>query len=259
MTTYDLESIPSAVAYRDGLLAISTKVTPTHRRIFQAQYHSPKHTATATQIATLAGIKGGHMVVNVLYGKLGHHFCDVTGFKPELRPGDTARWWAVWSTGISTATQGFLWALRPQVCQALIDLGWIQEAPVLEDAFRENDEELLSRARQLTEAERQQRLRFSPKKAASVQVLRMEFQRNPNVVASTLYRAKGFCELCQQPAPFERESDGTPYLEVHHIVSLADGGDDTLENTLALCPNCHRELHFGNDKKRHNQSAQATR
>lgn len=139
MTTYDLESIPSAVAYREGLLAIRAKVTPAHRRIFQAQYYSPGHTATATQIAALAGIKGGHTVINGLYGKLGHHFCDATGFKPELRPDDTARWWAVWSTGISTATQGFLWTMRPQVCQALIDLGWMQEAPVLEEVFRESD------------------------------------------------------------------------------------------------------------------------
>ncbi len=23
-----------------------------------------------------------------------------------------------------------------------------------------------------------------------------------------------------------------------------DGGDDTVENALGLCPNCHRELHF---------------
>ncbi len=42
---------------------------------------------------------------------------------------------------------------------------------------------------------------------------------------------------------FERE-DGSP-LEVHHVIRLADGGSDTINNSVALCPNCHRELHFG--------------
>ncbi len=42
---------------------------------------------------------------------------------------------------------------------------------------------------------------------------------------------------------FERE-DGSP-LEVHHVIRPADGGSDTINNSVALCHNCHRELHFG--------------
>ena len=29
---------------------------------------------------------------------------------------------------------------------------------------------------------------------------------------------------------------------------LADGGSDTVENAAALCPNSHREFHFGGSK-----------
>lgn len=71
------------------------------------------------------------------------------------------------------------------------------------------------------------------------------FKRNPDVVAEVLSRAKGKCEECKNKAPFIRKSDNTPYLEVHHIVSLSDGGDDTVENCIAVCPNCHRKLHYG--------------
>lgn len=71
------------------------------------------------------------------------------------------------------------------------------------------------------------------------------FTRNADVVAEVLHRASGRCEHCARPAPFARASDGSPYLEVHHRVRLADGGDDTIENAVALCPNCHREQHFG--------------
>jgi len=71
------------------------------------------------------------------------------------------------------------------------------------------------------------------------------FKRNPDVVAEVLIRAKGKCEKCEKQAPFNRASDGTPYLEVHHKIWLACGGKDTIDNTIAVCPNCHRELHFG--------------
>ena len=41
----------------------------------------------------------------------------------------------------------------------------------------------------------------------------------------------------------EQNIDGTHYLEVHHIDQLAKGGADTVENAVALCPNCHRKMH----------------
>ena len=71
------------------------------------------------------------------------------------------------------------------------------------------------------------------------------YDRNPDVVAEALYRAKGACEDCNSKAPFRRKSDSTPYLEVHHTQQLANGGDDVPENTKALCPNCHRKAHYG--------------
>ncbi|WP_085974995.1 HNH endonuclease [Escherichia coli] len=77
------------------------------------------------------------------------------------------------------------------------------------------------------------------------QVLSTVFVRNPDVVAEVLHRAKGFCEKCYNPAPFQRAKDGTPYLEVHHIQPLAKGGEDTVKNAIALCPNCHRQQHYG--------------
>lgn len=39
--------------------------------------------------------------------------------------------------------------------------------------------------------------------------------------------------------------NGEPYLEVHHVIPLSQNGEDTLENAEALCPNCHREKHYG--------------
>ena len=63
------------------------------------------------------------------------------------------------------------------------------------------------------------------------------------VVAEALYRAEGHCDLCGVEAPFARLSDGSPSLEVHHCVSLSAGGEDTVQNALAVGPTCHRRLH----------------
>jgi 5-methylcytosine-specific restriction protein A len=92
---------------------------------------------------------------------------------------------------------------------------------------------------------RRHRLELAPRFADAVQVVSRAFRRNPDVIAEVLYRAKGVCENCNQPAPFFRASDGMPFLEVHHRKMLAMGGEDTVANAIALCPNCHRKLHFG--------------
>lgn len=92
---------------------------------------------------------------------------------------------------------------------------------------------------------RNERLRVAPKQPERVPVLAYEFVRNPDVVAEVLYRANGRCGRCNSPAPFTRRTSGSPYLEVHHKTPLAAHGEDTVENAIALCPNCHRELHYG--------------
>ena len=70
------------------------------------------------------------------------------------------------------------------------------------------------------------------------------FKRDPEVIALVRQRSGGICELCGKEGPF-LDKDNHPFLEVHHIVSLADGGPDTVDNAVALSPNCHRECHLG--------------
>lgn len=77
----------------------------------------------------------------------------------------------------------------------------------------------------------------------------LEFARSPAVVAEVLRIAAGRCELCECAAPFLR-ADGSPYLEVHHVRTLAEDGADTVDNAVALCPTCHRLLHHAGDRDR---------
>lgn len=94
-------------------------------------------------------------------------------------------------------------------------------------------------------AARQKRLALAARLPDSIQVISRAFRRNPDVIAEVLLRANGTCEECLASAPFIRAASNTPYLEVHHRIMLSAGGEDTVANAVALCPNCHRRLHFG--------------
>lgn len=66
-----------------------------------------------------------------------------------------------------------------------------------------------------------------------------------------LKRSEGICEGCLQPAPFETKVG--PFLEVHHLHRLGDGGPDEPENVAAICPNFHRRVHFSTDSAEYNE------
>jgi hypothetical protein len=69
------------------------------------------------------------------------------------------------------------------------------------------------------------------------------YGRDQRVRDAVLQRANGRCEFCGQLGFLK--ADGTHYLESHHIIALADEGEDRVTNVIALCPNDHREAHFG--------------
>jgi len=123
---------------------------------------------------------------------------------------------------------------------------WVGSAETLikDELDQELEIGILESATQ-SQSSRIERLSNAPRLPERVQILSVGYRRNPDVIIEVLNRANGVCEICGEEAPFLRASDGTPYLEVHHIKTLASGGEDVVENALALCPNCHRKEHFG--------------
>lgn len=111
--------------------------------------------------------------------------------------------------------------------------------PVLCESFEELERESSRLFRELSGSKPAGQAK--PKKIrASVD----QFVRDAAVVAYVLREADGHCECCMNPAPFAKRN-GLPYLEVHHVLSLSFGGSDRVSNAIAVCPNCHRELHHG--------------
>lgn len=72
------------------------------------------------------------------------------------------------------------------------------------------------------------------------------YVRSRAVKDYVLMRADGICESCLKPAPFFR-MNGSPYLEPHHTTRVSEGGADHPRFVGAICPSCHREIHYGKD------------
>lgn len=73
----------------------------------------------------------------------------------------------------------------------------------------------------------------------------LSYDRDPLVVAIARKRASYSCEILECKSNDIFLESGEKYIEVHHIIPLANGGDDSIENTACLCPNHHREIHLG--------------
>jgi 5-methylcytosine-specific restriction enzyme A len=124
--------------------------------------------------------------------------------------------------------------------------------PIGEPILRKKQQQREREAKKLSDSELQMRAKYSKKGAGTRQVSTNTYERNVYVAELARRRANGHCQLCENPAPF-KGIKGEPFLESHHIIWLSQGGEDSIENTVALCPNCHRKMHVLNlnsDKKK---------
>lgn len=101
------------------------------------------------------------------------------------------------------------------------------------------------------ESERLQKLREKAEVEASenperehIETTANRYQRSSAIREYALERADGNCEMCGEVAPFVK-NDGEPFLEVHHVEELSEGGADHPSLVAAVCPNCHKEIHYG--------------
>jgi HNH endonuclease len=66
-----------------------------------------------------------------------------------------------------------------------------------------------------------------------IRAFRSSARYMPTPLISLLYELAGHrCTICC-----------APWLEIHHIDELGDGGKTEYENLIVLCPNCHTRVH----------------
>lgn len=121
------------------------------------------------------------------------------------------------------------------------------KAPDKEELEKEFEEEVKKQMQlPLTQLENLAKKKSS--KATATSSYSTVYKRNAIIAAYTKKRANGVCQLCGKPAPFD-DVNGEPYLECHHVIWLSKGGMDSIDNCVALCPNCHRKMHLLNLSK----------
>ncbi|MFB7637684.1 HNH endonuclease [Peribacillus butanolivorans] len=110
-----------------------------------------------------------------------------------------------------------------------------------EDLLKNKEQEKEKEAHKLTDKELFNRAKNADRLGQRYTTSKT-FDRDPYVSEYIKRRANGICDLCGKPAPF-KDKKGNPYLESHHVVWLSKGGEDTIYNTVALDPSCHRKMH----------------
>lgn len=76
-----------------------------------------------------------------------------------------------------------------------------------------------------------------------------QVERDRDIREVCLMRAGYQCEINSEHTSFT-SSNGRQYVESHHIIPLKyqdkfDFNLDSPENLIALCPNCHKAIHYG--------------
>ena len=80
-------------------------------------------------------------------------------------------------------------------------------------------------------------------------VIERGYVRDHKIVDLAKKRAEYLCEVRGCVSELFNTSSGHPYLEVHHLIMMSEGGADTMENVACVCANHHRELHYGLEKQ----------
>lgn len=114
-----------------------------------------------------------------------------------------------------------------------------------EQDFQRLQERQVKKARMMTDGDLEKAIARGQTYPTKTNVMTSLYVRNPYLAEFVKRQAQGICHDCHQFAPFISKTTGEPYLETHHIIPLSLGGKDTIDNVIALCPNCHRKRHYG--------------
>lgn len=68
---------------------------------------------------------------------------------------------------------------------------------------------------------------------------RDKFTKNRRLKEALIKIRGNVCEICT----FTK----TKILVVHHVIERHNGGSDQLDNLKLICPNCHAEIHYGEE------------
>jgi 5-methylcytosine-specific restriction enzyme A len=102
-----------------------------------------------------------------------------------------------------------------------------------------------------------QKALHSPKaRKGAVESKVTRYPRDANLAATVLSEVNYTCQIDASHKTFIAASSGEPYVEAHHLVPMGvsdqypEASLDVGPNIFALCPNCHRAIHYGEDDRK---------
>jgi len=97
---------------------------PRHFEMLRAHYAAPGHTISIRALGQAVGYKQAQGV----YGRLGRLLCDELGFKPTMTEhGQPVLTSVLGDAPPHRTDESYEWTLWPQVVQAIIELGWVDQ------------------------------------------------------------------------------------------------------------------------------------
>jgi predicted HNH restriction endonuclease len=136
----------------------------------------------------------------------------------------------------------------PDVAESEFENSNSKDKTVGVDTQSDNSENIDSLRKRAEEAATEE----VPETLSTTSPSKSQYTRSQKIKEYVKARADGVCEGCGEPAPFTSKT-GEPYLHAHHIHELSDGGSDTPDTVVALCPNCHYRVHHGEDGDEYNR------
>lgn len=119
--------------YQRALVGIKKTLTAGQWAMLEAQYHAPKQTITAMQLAGAAGYRSYHGA-NLQYAMVGQKIADFLHYTPVEHAGSRQPFWSsvladgYWSANPDTESgngKTWYWVLRAELAQAMKALGWV--------------------------------------------------------------------------------------------------------------------------------------
>lgn len=220
---------PPSAEYKNALKAIEPEIREAQFETLRAQHGEPDKAVTAGQLAKLMGYDH-FRPLNSVYGRLGHLLAKELGKQPKKQTDDFKRWWSVLSTGQSTP-EGFVWKMRPQVADALEQLGWVDaEERTLPEEVAETEDDSL--------------------REGAVREVRVNAYERSSSARRRCIEHYGYqCYVCGFDFEERYGEVGKELIHVHHENPLAKGeqerGVHPTEDLKPVCPNCHEIIHQG--------------
>jgi hypothetical protein len=113
--------VPSVSDYVAALRAIEPSITAKQRELLRVHHDAPARVISATRLAVAVGFEN-YNAVNLQYGLLAREIARALGI--DLGDFVAAGILVEFVHPDTAANEHFLWVLRPNVVQALEDLGW---------------------------------------------------------------------------------------------------------------------------------------